>query len=138
VSVSPGFVAQLEELLEAAGPYQVRRMFGGAGLFHDGLMFALLADDVLYLKADAQSQGAFEAEGLAPFTYETSGGKRSVMSYWRAPERLLDDPEEMVSWARDAQAAARREAASKPAYRKARGAGPAPLRKTSPARKRNG
>jgi DNA transformation protein len=64
-------------------------------------MFGLVIDDTLYLKADDATKGTFEAEGLGPFLYSARG--RSVaMSYWRAPERLLDDPEEMVGWARTA------------------------------------
>jgi DNA transformation protein len=85
-------------------------MFGGAGVFCDGLMFALIADDMLYLKSDAGSQAAFEAEGLAPFSYATRSGRNTIMSYRRAPERVLDDPDEMLAWGRLGLAAARRAA----------------------------
>ncbi len=74
-------------------------MFGGAGLFRDGLMFALIADDVLFFKVDAESAADFEAENLAAFTYITKKGDKGVMSYRRAPERCLDDPDQMVEWA---------------------------------------
>ena len=68
-------------------------MFGGAGIFRDGLMFALIVDEVLYFKADAQTHDShLKAEGLGPFTYATKNHPRTVMSYWRAPERCLDDP----------------------------------------------
>jgi DNA transformation protein len=83
-------------------------MFGGAGIYADGVMFGLVASGVIYLKADAQNVGAFEREGLAPFTYATKNGTHGVMSYRRMPERLYDDPEELAAWARDALAAARR------------------------------
>jgi DNA transformation protein and related proteins len=86
----------------------VRRMFGGAGIYSDGTMFALVADGVIYLKADELSTQAFERENLPPFTYETKDGKRGVMSYRRMPERLYDDPDELATWARAAQAAAQR------------------------------
>jgi DNA transformation protein len=84
-------------------------------------MFGLIADDTLYLKADEATKRAFEAEGLATFAYE-SNGKTVALSYWRIPERLLDDPDEMLSWARialgvahrQAKHAARRRRASKP------------------------
>ncbi len=89
----------LREALDALGGIQVRRMFGGHGLFQDGLMFALISDDVLYLKADATTQPDFEAEGMLPFTYERRDGKTTVMSYWRAPERLLDETDELQEWA---------------------------------------
>jgi len=67
-------------------------MFGGAGIYADGTMFALVADGVIYLKADELSTPAFERENLPPFTYETKDGRRGVMSYRRMPERLYDDP----------------------------------------------
>jgi iron-sulfur cluster assembly protein len=83
-----------------------RRMFGGAGVFRDGLMFALIINEVLYLKADEATEGDFKAEGLSPFTYETKRDTRTVMSYWRAPERCLDDPDDMTEWCRKAYAVA--------------------------------
>jgi DNA transformation protein len=107
------------ELFAAFGPVSVRRMFGGAGIFCDGLMIGLLADGVIYLKADAASQAAFTAEGLGPFTYGKAR-KRVVMSYWRMPERLYDDPDELARWAADALAAARRGGASSRARRRRR------------------
>lgn len=98
----------LEELLAPLGPVAIRRMFGGGGIFLDGLMFGLVVEGTLYLKADDGNRPAFEAEGLGPFTYEKKSGKATVMSYWQAPERLLDEGDEMVAWARAAFAAARR------------------------------
>jgi len=97
----------IKELFAAFGPVSVRRMFGGAGIFADGLMIGLIADDAIYLKSDAQTSPAFEAEGLKPFTYGAKR-KRVVMSYWRMPERLFDDPEELAQWARAAFGAAQR------------------------------
>src|SRR5262245_9514569 len=83
-------------------------MFGGAGIYADGTMFALIADGVIYLKTDAQNATAFESEQLPPFTYSTRDGKRGVMSYRRMPDRLYDDPEELAIWAHQAFAASRR------------------------------
>jgi DNA transformation protein and related proteins len=83
-------------------------MFGGAGIYADRTMFGLVADGVIYLKADERNAPAFERENLPPFTYETKDGKRGVMSYRRIPERLYDDPDELATWARDALAAAQR------------------------------
>lgn len=105
MTASEGFVELLKDALSGLGPVSVRRMFGGAGVYAGGVMFALISDDTLYLKADAQSQPAFEAEGLEPFVYQ-SRGRTIALSYWRAPERLLDDPDEMLAWARRALAAA--------------------------------
>lgn len=98
----------IQELFSAFGVVAVRRMFGGAGIYADSIMFALVADGVIYLKADELSAPAFERENLPPFTYETKDGKRGVMSYRRMPERLYDDPDELASWARAALAAAQR------------------------------
>lgn len=103
----------LKEQMAGFGPVSVKRMFGGAGIYRDGLMFALVAEDVLYLKADDAGKAGFEAEGLEPFAYEAKGGKKAVMSYWRAPERCLEDVDEMTEWCRKAYAAALKAAKEK-------------------------
>ena len=117
--------ADIKELFSVFGPVDVRRMFGGAGIYADGTMFALLADGVIYLKADGGNAAAYDRENLGPFTYATKEGKRGVMSYRRMPDRLYDDPEELATWAREALAAARRGKArktpSKPAALKLKG-----------------
>lgn len=108
-------IAQLlEEELATMGHVVARRMFGGRGVFVDGLMFALIDDDVLYLKADDATRARFEAENLGPFEYARKDGKRTVMSYWRAPDRVLDEPDELRDWAAIAIAAARRAERAKP------------------------
>jgi DNA transformation protein and related proteins len=109
MSSSAEFAEFLKEQLRGFGPVTIRRMFGGAGVYLDKLMFGLIADEVLYLKADDTSRPEFEAEGLGPFVYDAKGGKNIVMSYYRAPERCLDDAEEMTLWARKAYAAALRQ-----------------------------
>jgi DNA transformation protein len=120
MSASDSFVDFLIDLLGGLGGVTVRRMFGGSGVFCDGLMFAIVADDVLFLKADDGNRAAFEAEGLGPLTYEATG-RTIVLPYWEVPERLFDEPDEMLAWARDALAAARRTSAKKPkAKRKTR------------------
>ena len=100
--------ASIVEMFAAFGPVVPRRMFSGFGVFSDGTMFALVVRGVLYLKADAQTVAAFETEGQGPFSYMAKGRKRAIMSYWRAPDRLYDDPDELAIWARDALAAAHR------------------------------
>ena len=99
---------EIQELFSAFGAVAVRRMFGGAGIYAHGTMFALVADGIIYLKADELSTPAFERENLPPFTYETKDGKRGVMSYRRMPDRLYDDPDELATWAHAALAAAQR------------------------------
>jgi DNA transformation protein len=101
----------IRELFAAFGTVMVRRMFGGAGIYAEETMFALVHDGVIYLKTDGHNAPAYEREGLAPFTYTTRTGKRGVMSYRRMPDRLYDDPDELAAWAREALAAARRGAA---------------------------
>lgn len=112
MSVSPAFSEMLSDLLAPLGSISVRGMFGGAGVYCDGLMFGLVADDVLYLKSDEKSCRPFEAEGCGPFVYEGKG-RPIAMSYWRTPERLLDEPEEMLGWARIALGVARDRASVK-------------------------
>jgi DNA transformation protein len=104
----------LVEGLSGLGPVRLRRMFGGAGLFLDGLMFALIADGVAYLKSDATTDPRFDAEGLGPFRYARPGKGTIAMRYRRLPERALDDPDELRDWARGAIAVARRSAVAGP------------------------
>jgi DNA transformation protein len=107
-----GFVAYVLELLEPVGGCSARAMFGGHGIYRDDRIFGLVIGDTLYLKADTQSESDFAAIGSAPFVYQGKG--RAVqMSYWSLPVEALDSPEEMIRWARLAQAAAARKAASK-------------------------
>jgi len=100
----------IHELFSEFGPVSVRRMFGGQGIFVDGMMIALVARDVIYLKADLETIPTFEQEGLAPFSYATRNGEHTLTSYWRMPDRLYDDTEELARWARAAHAVARRKA----------------------------
>jgi len=101
----------ISDLFAPFGPVAVRRMFGGAGLYRDGLMFALEFDGVIFLRVDAASIPDFEREGSRPFVYTRakSPGKigRASLSYWRLPERLYDEPEELAVWAERALAVAR-------------------------------
>jgi DNA transformation protein len=103
----------IAELFSQFGSVTVRRMFSGAGIFADGLMIALVVDGVIFLKADADIVPRFESEGLPAFSYKTKDGRRTLMSYWRMPERLYDDPDELADWARQSMAAARRSNAPK-------------------------
>jgi DNA transformation protein len=104
----------IAELFAGFGPVAVRRMFSGAGVFADGLMIALVVEGVIYLKADDSFIPLFEREGQAPFKYKSRDGQRTLNSYWRMPERLYDEPDELAEWARLAMAAARRSAAKPP------------------------
>jgi DNA transformation protein and related proteins len=126
----------IRDLFRDFGPVDIRRMFGGVGVFVDGLMIALVtSDDVIYLKADGGTVPAFEKEGLSPFSYATKNGEHTLTSYWRMPDRLCDDPEELARWARDAHAVALRKAAAKPRPRP-RPAKPRPAKRELGAAKR--
>ena len=92
------FVENLAEVFVSFGPIRSKRMFGGYGIYHDDLMFGLVADDVLYLKADSQSENIFSDLNLPPFQY-TKNGKTMKMSYYLAPEEIYDDPEIAKEWA---------------------------------------
>lgn len=102
----------IRDLFAPFGQVTVRRMFSGAGIFADGLMFGLVVSDAIYLKVDDANRADFEREGSAPFTYtrgKKSGRPREhALPYWRLPERLYDDPDELALWARRAFTAAER------------------------------
>jgi DNA transformation protein and related proteins len=101
------YIEWLSDVLSPLGHIAVKRMFGGAGVYCDGTIFALVDDDQLYLKTDAAGQAAFEAEGQGPFTYNTKNGTGQLTSYWKAPERLADETDELIEWARRSLGAAR-------------------------------
>ena len=100
----------IRELFAPFGPVTVKRMFGGAGIWSDGLMFGLVFDGAIFLKVDETSIPEFEREGSRPFVYTRAKSKgrvgRASLSYWRLPERLYDDPEELAVWAARALAIA--------------------------------
>ena len=103
------------ELFASMGPVSIRRMFGGAGVFRDGLMFALLGDDTVYLKTDAALRADLEAEGSAPFIWtKPSTGEEIDMGYVSLPSSAMDDPDEASAWAKRALAVAKAKAAAKP------------------------
>ena len=111
MAASADFLEFLKEQLRGLGHITSRRMFSGAGLYCDGMIFALVLGDVLYFKVDDGNRARYEAEGLAPFTYEARGRTVRVGAYWHVPERLLDDGDELVEWARAAVSAGQRAAA---------------------------
>ena len=113
MAVSESLVALLQEQLEPLGRITFRRMFSGAGVYGDGVIFALILRGTLHFRVDDRNRAAYEAEGMAPFSYEAQGRIRQIGAYWRVPERLFDEPDEMIEWARAALAAGRRSAADK-------------------------
>ncbi|MCB9057692.1 MAG: TfoX/Sxy family protein [Calditrichae bacterium] len=93
------FLEYILELIQPLGNVSSKAMFGGYGLFKDSLMFALLIDDILYFKSDAFNRFEFERLHLDAFTY-IKKGKPITTSYHKAPEEALDNPEEMLRWAK--------------------------------------
>lgn len=106
------FVSYVVDLMQSIGPVRARGMFGGHGIFLEGLMFALVANSVLYLKADKEIENEFKARELVAFSYSKQG-KEFEMSYLQAPEEALEDAEEMTVWAKKAYGAALRAALKK-------------------------
>lgn len=109
----PSFVTFVLEWFVPLGRVSARRMFSGHGLFLDGKMFGLVFQEQLYLKVDAQSRPQFEASGLPPFTYARQG-RVVALSFHRAPDSVLDEPDQALHWGRLAMAAAARAKAGKP------------------------
>lgn len=106
------FLDHVLDLMASFGTVEAKRMFGGFGLFMEGLMFALIIDDVLYMKADEGTADRFIALELPPFVYRRQG-KDVALSYYQAPDGALEEAEEMARWADMAYRAAVRADAGK-------------------------
>ena len=135
--MSDDFVDYVMELLGPFGTAGARRMFGGHGIYLDGLMFALVSGDTLFLKADEMSRIEFEQAGCEIFSYVRKG-KRATIGFYRAPEDAMESPELMLPWARSAYAAALRTNAKKQLAEQARAARrtaqASPAKKAAPAK----
>jgi DNA transformation protein and related proteins len=123
MAVSAATLAFVTDLLSAMpGAVSPRRMFGGVGLYADGVMFGLIDDERLFLKTDATLQGELAAAGGEAWIYSgrksPTAGTTQESSYWSMPEAALDDPEAACAWARRALAAARSAQVSKPRRRR--------------------
>jgi DNA transformation protein and related proteins len=113
MAASDGFAEFLRDQLAPLGRITMRRMFGKTGVFCDGFMLGMVRDNTLYFRVDDDNRAAFrEAESFPPLDYQKKGGTVDL-SFWRAPERLFDEPDQLVIWARAALAAARRVAAKR-------------------------
>ena len=92
----------LRDLFAGLGTLEIRPMFGVGGLFCNETMFAIVAEERIFLKTDEASRGAFLREKAAPFVYRARDGGEIVTSYYELPARLFDEPDEAVDWARQA------------------------------------
>ena len=110
---SDSFAEFLHEQLAPLGRLAMRRMFGKTGVFCDGVMFGMVADNTLYFRVDDDNRTVFaEAAAVPPLNYEKKGSTIDL-SFWRVPERLFDEPDELVTWAQAALAATHRVAAKR-------------------------
>jgi DNA transformation protein and related proteins len=98
--------AEIEDMFAALGEVTIRRMFGGKGVYHHGLILAVEFHGEMLLKADAITGPEFEAAGARRWAYEGKAGKQVLMPYWSIPDDAYDDPEEMGRWVRLAYQAA--------------------------------
>jgi len=108
MAVSDEFVDYVVEQLSSWGGVSVRRMFGGAGLYHEGTMFAVLADDVAYLKVDDSNRDDFLRAGSAPFEPYPEKIKTTVRTYFEIPADVLENPDELARWAQRSWLVARK------------------------------
>jgi DNA transformation protein and related proteins len=111
MAVRDGFQEFILDLLGPLDPMP-RRMFSGVGLFHGGVMFGLLMRDMMYLRVDETTREQFERKGSRPFTYQRGEREVSLSAYYMVPDGLLDQPDELLQWTRNAIAIARRAASS--------------------------
>jgi len=106
MAVSDEFLEYVVDQLSTWGEVQAKRMFGGAGLYHQGKMFGLIADDVAYLKVDEVNRDEFEKAGSQPF--QPYRDKKTTMPYWEIPGEVLEDQNELARWAAKAFAVAKK------------------------------
>lgn len=99
MAVSEEFAAHVQELLSSVGPIRIKKMFGGAGVYAQDLVFGLIIGETLYIKADDLTEPDFKAAGSEPFVFDMKG-KPVPMRYWRLPDEAADDPEAAGEWAR--------------------------------------
>jgi DNA transformation protein len=112
LAVSPAFRRFVLDQLEELGGVVPRSMFGGVGLYHDGLFFGIVAGDVLYLKVDDRTRKDYEAAGMKPF--KPYPHRPSTMRYYAVPVGVLESATELAEWARKAVGVARRAVAGAP------------------------
>lgn len=121
MAADAGIIAWVEEALEPMGRVSMRRMMGGATLYLEGTIFAIVAEELLWFKADAESDAAWDAAACARFTYDFGHGRTGTMNYRRAPDDVYDDADALRQWAALALEAGGRAPAKKPRPRRRAG-----------------
>ncbi|WP_020536034.1 TfoX/Sxy family protein [Lewinella cohaerens] len=107
MAVNPTYVTYVEEQLSEFGTVELKKMFGGIGIFHEGLMFGMIGSDIFRLKVDEHNQADFENLGVQPYASKT---KKKGMPYWEVPAEILEDCTLLAVWAKKSFAAAQRSA----------------------------
>ena len=121
MSSDDGLVDWVQEALDGIGTISARKMFGGLALYHEGRIFAMIADDLIWLKADSESDAVWDAADCPRFTFDFGEGKMAgSMNYRRAPDDVYDDADALRHWAGIAIAAAERAPLKKPKTKKPR------------------
>jgi DNA transformation protein len=113
MAVSEEYLDYVIEQLGDVGPVRARRMFGGAGVYGGDVMFAIVADDVLYLKVDESNRGEYEEAGMGPFVPFPEKANPMTMSYYEVPASVLESRKELGEWAAKALRVAQRQNAKK-------------------------
>lgn len=121
--MADSFHDYVKELFAGMGRVEIKRMFGGAGAWSDGLMFLLLADDTIHIKVDGTLRAELKEEGSGPFVWQPQSGPRKGekidLGYWRLPDAALDDPDLAAEWGRKALTVAKAKASAKAPKKKA-------------------
>ncbi len=102
------YVDYVLDLLAPLGGIKARKMFGGYGIYKDGVFFALIFDNILYFKVDDKSRSQYESFGSKPFSYEGKNGKMVTISYWEVPVDILEDRTQLEQWLEKAVLAVKR------------------------------
>lgn len=101
LTASAEYTEYILELLEPIGPVRTGRFFGGVGIFHGPVQFAMIMGNGLYFAVDEDSRKKYEQAGMQPFSYMTKKGRVQVRKYFELPDDVLTDPEQLRQWAKE-------------------------------------
>jgi DNA transformation protein len=96
---SQSYLTRISDALAPVGAIRIKAMFGGYGVYREDVIFGLIADEILYFKVGKENIEDYKSIGSEPFTYIKSEGKPYVMSYWKIPDSILNNPETLIDWA---------------------------------------
>ncbi len=114
MTASAEFTQYVMELLEPVGALRANRFFGGVGIAHESVQFAMIMGNRLYFAVDERTRAKFERAGTGPFSYATRKGRVTVCKYFELPANVLEDRDTLRAWARESIEAAARTAKGKP------------------------